>query len=426
MNTRQQGTTIIEILGAVAVGSLMLVGLTSMIDASLDDTKGQQAALHQARVAEAARKYISANYQTLKDTAHEPDIVVTFSVSDLISQNFLPAGFSLSNNYNQSTCILVRQPVQGSGKLEALVVTTGGNQIEDRHIRVIAANSGEGGGYIAATAPTTAQGASWSISTADYDNIPCAVGGTNVLSGTSTDAGHLVSNLFYDGPGFTDFLYRYEIDGRPDLNKMYTPLRFTDDAIVAEGDACGTHAAIATDSSRNLLRCGSNGLWTQMTFWKNPVADYAALGDLPAGEKAAGDVRMTLDTKRGFMYDGTNWVALAVDQDGNLTVPNNLTVGNDVDSGGWVRAKQLYGEWGVTGAHMYFETQMTAGEPCRIPTLTANGWELWWDQGIAVKDNRGLVLSCHEYTPELAAAYPSIPAPYTGYAWVYQNGKFEP
>lgn len=428
MNTRQRGTTVIEILGAVAVGSLMLVGLTAMIDSSLEDTKGQQAALHQARVADAARKYISANYTDLKNAAYQPDIVVAVSVGDLIGQNFLPAGFSTSNNYNQSTCVLVRQPVQGSGKLEALVVTTGGSQIEDRHIRMIAANSGEGGGYIASTAPTTAQGASWSIATTDYAGVPCSGSGTNVLSGTASDAGHLVSNLFYDGPGFTDFLYRYAIDGRPDLNKMHTPIKMTEDAIVTEGATCGTHAAIAADSSRNLLRCGSNGLWTQMTPWKNPVADYAALGNLPASQKAAGDVRMILDKKRAFMYDGANWVALAVDQDGNLAVEQSVNVGKDVNAwSGWVNGMQVYGMYGVTGAHMYYETEKQAGQECRIPMPAPDGGiEYWWDSGIAVKDWRGLTLSCLQYTPELAAEFPSIPAPSTGYAWTYQNGKFEP
>ncbi len=426
--TNQRGTTIIEILAAVAIGSTMLIGLSEMIDTSLEDTKGQQASLHQARIAEAARKYISANYKALKDAAYDPAIVVAVSVTDLIDQNFLTAGFSLNNVYGQTTCILVSQPVPSSGKLEALVVTGGGDPIPDRNIGVIAAHSGEGGGYIAAATPATAQGSSWSVSTAAYQNVDCAdAPGVPVLTGTAIDSGHLVSNLFYDGPGYTDFLYRYAVDGRPDLNKMHTPIKMTEDAIVSEGAACGTHAAIASDNARNLLRCGSNGLWTQLTPWKNPVADYAALGNLPADQKAAGDVRMILDQKRAFMYDGANWAALAVDQDGNLTIENNVNVGKDVNAlSGWVNGMQVYGQNGVTGAHMFLETQRDAGQECRIPVMTPDGLEYWWDSGIIVKDWRGLTLSCLEYTPELAAAYPWIPAPSTGYAWTYQNGQFEP
>ncbi|HYD61621.1 MAG TPA: shufflon system plasmid conjugative transfer pilus tip adhesin PilV [Noviherbaspirillum sp.] len=420
MKTRQRGTTIIEILGAVAVGSLMLVGLTSMIDRSLEDTRGQQAALHQARIADAARKYISANYTPLKDTANQPHIVVAVPVANLITQNFLPAGFSATNNYNQTTCILVRQPVLLSGKLEALVVTTGGTPIEDRHIRMIAANAGEGGGYIAAAAPTTAQGASWSTDTAAYVGVECGNGGPIVLSGTASDAGHLVSNLFYDGPGFTDFLYRYEIDGRPDLNKMHTPIKMTEKAIVTEGTACGTHAAIAADNNRNLLRCGSNGLWTQMTYWKSPVENFTKLNELT--DKVDGEVRIIRDKKRAFAWDANSnsWMALAVDQDGNMAIEKNLVVGQDVNAK-WVR-----GEWGLSGGQVYLEYVWQAGQECAIPTLTDNGWEIWYDVGMFVRDWRGLLLSCKPYTPELAAEYPGIPAPSTGHAWVYQNGKFTP
>jgi hypothetical protein len=436
MKTKQRGTTIIEVLGATAVGSLMLFGLSAMIDSSLEDTKGQQAALHQARVAEAARKYINSEYKSLKDATSTPDVLVTISVTDIINKKFLPAGFSLTNAYGQKTCIVVRQPSSGTGKLEALVVTSGGLPIDDRNIRIVAANAGEGGGYIAVSAPTTAQGASWTLSTSAYKDVKCNNTGPSIISGNATDAGHLVSHLFFDGPGFNDFLYRFEVDGRPDLNKMHTPLRFTTNAIVTEGAACGTHAAIASDSARNLLRCGTNGLWTEMTSWKDPVANYSAFARLPVNQKAVGDVRMALAEKRAFMYDGSSWVALAVDQFGNLDVPRdviagrnvtagndviaqyevtagrdiygrnisatgNITAGQDITAGDHLKANTIHSDWWVEATHFEPTQRRWPRDPCMVPSSAGYRWTL----GSIVRDGNGRIMSCQLIGGDYVFAY---------------------
>lgn len=79
--------------------------------------------------------------------------------------------------------------------------------------------TGQGGGYISAAAPGIARGASWELTTISYRNVAC--GDTTVLTGAAAnDGGHLVSSLFYDGPGqlSTDFLYRDAVPGRPELN----------------------------------------------------------------------------------------------------------------------------------------------------------------------------------------------------------------
>ncbi|PKO57681.1 MAG: hypothetical protein CVU24_18530, partial [Betaproteobacteria bacterium HGW-Betaproteobacteria-18] len=70
-----------------------------------------------------------------------------------------------------------------------------------------------------------------------------------------------------------------------------------------------------------------------------------------------GAVRMTLDNGRAFMWTGGAWSALAVDQNGNLTVPGTLTA-----AGGKVIAWNAVGEGGVlqlvgaNGTSMYLES----------------------------------------------------------------------
>ena len=326
----QQGMTVIEVLGALAITAVLLLGLTAMIDASMDEVKGQQTAQHQEQVVNAANKYITTNYAALV-TSTSDGSVVTITLAQLKTDGFLSNSFSNTNTFNQTPCILVRQ--SSSGKLDALVATYGGMAIPDRDIPLVAMYAGQGGGYISTMAPGTARGASWSLDTTAYRGVACS--GTTVLNGTAAnDGGHLVSSLFYDGPGqlSTDFLYRNAVPGQPELNQMKTPIHMVpgSNAQALEDDstdprctvASGT-GKIAIDASGHVLSCQS-GVWKRQGFgfWKNPKENYA---DLPLIGNTDGDVRMVTALNRAFTWNGTSWTALAVGPDGNLTMEGMMT-----------------------------------------------------------------------------------------------------
>ncbi|RZI42186.1 shufflon system plasmid conjugative transfer pilus tip adhesin PilV [Herbaspirillum sp. HC18] len=401
---KQHGTTVLEILGALGVSTLMLMGLTRMVDALLEDAEGQQAALYQAQVTGAAEKYINANYPTLVAATPNAATVVAIDVATLKAQNFLATGFATTNAYNQSTCVLVRQPTPGSGKLDSLVTTFGGQKIEDRNIAAVAASAGQGSGYITTAAPTTARGASWSLDTVAYRGVTCPGAGAPALTGAAADGGHLVSSLFYDGPGqlSTDFVYRDAVPGRPELNQINTPLKLANSAVVSEGAACGSVAALAVDSSRDILKCDSDGFWRRVTVWRKPVANYAGLGALPASDKKAGDVRMVLDKKRAFMYDGTNWVALAVDQNGDMAVERDLTVGRDAMVASYVRATEVYASDGVLARvwawfpNLQLGDMFDPGDTCNRVHHRADGSVyVDWPVGTTVLDWDNNLMTCH-------------------------------
>ncbi|MEN3291424.1 MAG: hypothetical protein V7642_677 [Burkholderiales bacterium] len=339
MKHTQRGMTLLEILAAIAVGALLFAGLTDMINVSLEDARGQQAAHHQAQVVNAAQKYIAANYQSLVAGSASAPVPVT--VTKLKTDGFLSSSFADTNSYNQSTCVLVRQP--SLEKLDALVVTQGGQMIPDRSIAAVAMMAGQGAGYITSVNTGVARGASWRLNdTTPYRSVPCSGGGAPVLTGGVADGGHLVSSLFYDGPGQlrTDFLYRDPVPGRPELNGMNTPLRMASGALVTAGTPCGAEVALAVESNtRSVLVCGQNGVWTNASTWKDPVASHAALNATPG---RAGDVRVALGTKRAYAYtdvnDGswgpvtnTNWVPLALDANGDMWVPNDIRIGRSAD-----------------------------------------------------------------------------------------------
>ncbi|MTV41730.1 shufflon system plasmid conjugative transfer pilus tip adhesin PilV [Duganella radicis] len=322
----QRGMTVIESLGALAIAALLLLGLTRMVDAALDDAEGQQAALQQQQVSEAAKRYLTANYAALT-AGTAGGAVATVTTAQLQAGQFLPAGFAATNTYRQGWCVLVRQPAPG--RLDALVASHGGRAIPDRDLAAVALLAGQGGGYISAAAPDTARGASWQLATTDYRNVAC--GGVTVLTGAAADGGHLVTGLFYDGPGqlSTDFLYRAAVPGRPELNQMSVPLHML--AQAAENDAgdprctAGGSGKIAMDAGGRVLSCQA-GVWRRQGagYWKDPVAAYA---DLPVADNNVGDVRLVSGLRRAFAWDGAAWQALAVDQDGNLLAPGDARAG---------------------------------------------------------------------------------------------------
>lgn len=422
MKNRQHGMTVIEAMGAIAIGSMMLIGLTSMVDTSMADLKGQQAAQYQAQVVEAARAYIKANYTALKDAAYQPDIVVQVPLDTLRAGNYLRTSFASKNIYDQETCLLVRQPVAGSGKLDALVVTTGGQRIADKDIAYAASQAGQGNGYISNALPTTAQGASWRLATDSYRGVACYNGGAAALTGTAADGGHLVSTLFHDGPGqvATDFLHRYEVPGQPELNKMHTSIRFTGDALKNSGDDCGSHAAITFNSNREMLRCDTDGKWRHVTTWKKPVLNYAELSATPGD---TGDVRMIRDKDLAFTYDGNTgkWVPLAVDQNGDLYVSRHIYAGSDVNAGNDVNAgsdmyaarditagnqvngNTIHSDWWVESTHFEPTQRRWPRDPCMVPS--AGGYR--WTLGSIVRDGNGMIMSCQYIGGQYVFAYPN-------------------
>ncbi len=331
---RQSGVGLLELLAALAVGAVLLLGLTGMSDNSLDELRGQQAAYYQAQVVHAAERYMQAHHDEIKAATPTAATVLAVSLEQLRAGHFLPAGFTDLNAYQQGTCVLVRQPdaAAAPGKFDALVVTSGGKPIGDKDLAAVALHAGPGSGFITAREPAFARGASWRMETTPYRGITCTGGAGAVLQGTAADAGHLASNLFYDGAGqlAADFLYRGKVLGRPELNRMEVALRLAATALANAGDSCldesGPTPGLTIDAGRReLLSCDATGRWMPVSSWKAPVE---AWGNLPITGSVRGDVRMVMNLSRAFTFDGSGWAPLALDKDGNLDAPGEVKARN--------------------------------------------------------------------------------------------------
>lgn len=326
-----RGFTLIEVLGSLAVVAIFSVGAATMIHGALEDMRGHHAGQHQAKVVEASERYVREHYADLVAlTGAAPVAVPVASLTGL-----LPEGFQPANAFGQTPCLRVMQPAPG--RLNALIVAEGGVPISTRDLAYVAAQSGPGGGQITADEPMVAQGAfgSWRVDTATYGAAPCGPASAGAPSN------RLASALFFDGPQTgTDFLYRGEVPGHPELNSLSVPLAMSGRAVALEDDStdalCSAadplaQGRIAVSAAGVLLTCQA-GTWRRQgsASWKDPVASFAAL---PLVGNRTGDVRLAQDSSRAFAWNGGAWQALAVDEGGNLTVPQSILLTNSVARG---------------------------------------------------------------------------------------------
>jgi hypothetical protein len=312
-------------LGAIALMAILSAGALAIVRSALEDTRGQHAGQHQSQVVEAADRYMRDHYADLVTaTAGGPVAVPVTTLADL-----LPAGFEPANAYGQTPCVRIVQPQPG--RLNALIVTEGGQSIPARDIAYVAAHAGRGGGQIVADDTSVAQGVfgSWRVDTSAYGAISCSAAGP-----AEAASNRLASALFFDGPqaNALDYLYRREVPGHPELNALDVPLGWRGRAIVVENDSADPLCSAADPASQGrvgvsadgaVLSCQA-GTWRRQgsAYWKDPVPTAAAL---PATGNNTGDVRLTADTSRAFAWNGAAWQALAADENGNFVIPGTAS-----------------------------------------------------------------------------------------------------
>lgn len=228
----------------------------------------------------------------------------------------------------QTYCAKVISP--SSNQLSILVMTSGGNLNASQQQKV-ALNIGAKAGLVPpGGAVLSGVGGGWSMGNATLQGYgTCSAG-----AGTAMGAGQVAINLFYSSLNLSsDFLHRSAIPGNAAANTMNTPIGLP---AVTSGGACGASGMLAALSDGSMASCQS-GSWTPLVSngtagsWKAPAASYASL---PGIGNSLGDARATTDTGRIYLWNGASWVAAAVDQNGNLQVPNGIVANSLTLPGG--------------------------------------------------------------------------------------------
>lgn len=164
----------------IGVGISQLWGLTS---------GNQQRALERnlqvqmAIVGKAAKTYTTDKKTTIFASLPNFTTVQTLSISTLVSAGYLPSNFINKTPFDQAYTVYLRREdggavgVDASGdKIISLVLTSGGQTLDDRRGARIAGGMGAAGGFVYSATTSEATGAfgSWKINLADWGLSPGA------------------------------------------------------------------------------------------------------------------------------------------------------------------------------------------------------------------------------------------------------------
>ncbi|MEG1971241.1 MAG: shufflon system plasmid conjugative transfer pilus tip adhesin PilV [Burkholderiaceae bacterium] len=201
-----RGFTILELM-VVLIVTISGIGLAARYMNDYADAQlHRSAAEHLQVISDAAAKYVQDNQAAILGHASNP---VPITVAMLKSAKYLSSNVADTNVYRQAYSVLAYKP--DAARIEAMVLTTGGDAIDEAAVRKIAKLSGARGGYVdKGNAKAIGSYGGWEANLANY---------------ARPGQGHLATALlFEDGALVADYLYRSAVPGRPELNRMATNL----------------------------------------------------------------------------------------------------------------------------------------------------------------------------------------------------------
>ncbi|EAX1763215.1 shufflon system plasmid conjugative transfer pilus tip adhesin PilV, partial [Salmonella enterica] len=199
-------------------GLLIVLVMASMAARYMGDylksREWQVVAMQTNRFTQAASSYVGRYYPTVLASATTTKPVVVTSQM-LKNTGLLPASFSETNSYGQQYQAMIVRNQQNQELLQGMVVSRGGHAMPFTALNQISKDITAGfGGYVEDGQTAVGAMRSWRIALSSY--------------GTSTGRGHLAVMLSTDDLSGAredgDRLYRFQVNGRPDLNKMHTAI----------------------------------------------------------------------------------------------------------------------------------------------------------------------------------------------------------
>lgn len=197
--------------------------------------------------AAASRNYVGRNYATLLSAATTTSPAV-ITVDMLKNSGFLPTGFSATNSQGQQLLTYIVRNGQNTDMLQGMIVANGGTAYPLKALITMAKNIKTGfGGYIENGQTVTGALRAWNVQLTDY----------GAVSGNGHLAVMLSANDLATAQEDNDRLYRFQVNGRPDLNTMHTAIDMGSNNI----NNAGSVNAVSGNFSGDVQ--ASNGNFTQ-------------------------------------------------------------------------------------------------------------------------------------------------------------------
>ena len=322
-------------LSFVAVFALLGVFL-ALINDWQTERENQVIAQQTSRVADATKKYIADNYNSLASAA---PVVITTTM--LVQEGYLNDTMAERNSAAQSYVAGVRR-MNNSGLLDALLVTRDGRALSYKEMRSIAASISGLGGYTEDGLIATGALSGWELPLADY----------GLTSGPGHHAVALTAVTLGSVNEESDRLYRFEVNGHPDYNRMHTDIDVNRNNLRDAADVSST--TVTADNQVSLASGGYFG-------WRQDSSGALATG---------------------FLYEnnGTDWIRTM--NNASLSTEGTL-------QGGAVRSDGLV----TAGSYTMPGQTVTAGDDCTADALGIAG-QIADTTGLIARDSTGGTLSC--------------------------------
>ncbi|HFV8673567.1 TPA: shufflon system plasmid conjugative transfer pilus tip adhesin PilV [Escherichia coli] len=265
-----KGFILLEILAGLIVIGIATPMIYSEIEDWLNEQLYQSAALHADEYNNAIKNYVADKTSSLSSK--------TITVNELIQQGYLNNGFSRSP-FGHSYITGIRKN-NLSGRLEALTCTTGGQDIKEDGLRRIAGQINGLGGFMLQNNSVTGAFGGWTDLGSNYQ-ITC-------------NKGHIAMRMAGKDLEESDRLYRYSVQGRPDLNRMHTGIDMNNNSITNINEASGKNARFSGDvTSNRWLHPNGGGFTMTDSEWIRAVNNKGITteGELKGGKVSGGTVR---------------------------------------------------------------------------------------------------------------------------------------
>ncbi|HFL2923320.1 TPA: shufflon system plasmid conjugative transfer pilus tip adhesin PilV [Salmonella enterica] len=306
--------------------------------------------------AAAARSYTGKNYSTLlaASTTTRPSVITT---AMLKNTGFLSGGFSDTNTNGQKMQAYVVRNAQNPALLQAMVVSAGGAPFPLKALIQMASEITTGfGGYVDDGKTATGALRAWKIPLSDY--------------GTASGKGHIAILLSTDelsgAAEDTDRLYRFQVNGRPDLNKMHTSIDMGGNnldgagtvsgqqgnfslSVTAGGDIRSNNGWLITRSGKGWLNeSHGGGFYMSDNDWIRSVNNK---GIYTGGQLKGGSVRSDSDLSAGgiLKLDQVNVAGTWCPQKGAISYDSSGGI-LTCQSGRWESNSKLDGRYSYIGS----------------------------------------------------------------------------
>jgi len=232
---KQNGISLLEVLLVIGVMSVLVTGAAEIFDDWFKKSVNRKVASEMSELQNAAEQYVTLNLAFVVDN-QVPNVgdVDELDVDDLIDRDFLAADYDPRNAFGQSLRVLLRNAGDNTVKGTAIEVVTVADdrdgidsRVPDSRLFDAALSGGPEIGLISAAdlgancCDGNIQSAygEWSIPLNDFSTLYTRTPDTNI-GGYMAAYGRVSMNETSDDR----YLYRVEVAGKPELNRMMTNL----------------------------------------------------------------------------------------------------------------------------------------------------------------------------------------------------------